>query len=290
MTIKTLEQTQTSSQFPHIGEEQLALNQRTRPDTDITDDVRRVLQADTILRATADQIEILVSAGVVTLRGYVTRCSHKVRAECDTRQVPGVRQVENYLIADPDLEVAVAQEIAQDTRLRYLGILVHATIGVIRLDGQVDRADLADAAERLAATVPNVRAVVNCIQSPDVANRPPERVFLPRGDQEVYASDGLLGRVDQVVMNPNNRRVTAIAVDAHFYHESLVTERRLFIPVAAVRNVNASGIELNLTVEEAERCADFDPAKFVMPDRSWQPPLDYVPNDILLESNGIIRR
>ena len=289
MAIKTLEQTQTSSRFPHISEEQLALQHRTRPDSDITDDIRRVLQEDTVLRATADQIDARVNAGVVHLGGYVPTHSHKVRAETDVRQVQGIRQVENNLIADPDLEALVTQQLTRDARLCGYTIFVHTTDGVIRLDGQVDSGELADAAERLAATVPNVRAVVNCIQSPDVANRQPAQVFLPRSDQEVFASDGLLGRVDQVVMNPHNRRVTAIVVDAHFYNESLATERRLFIPIAAVRNVNASGIELNLTVNEADRCADFDPAKFVMPDRNWQPPLDYVPNDLLLESNGVIR-
>jgi hypothetical protein len=56
MTIKTLEQTQTSSQFSPISETQLPLQHRTRPDSHITAEVQRVLQGDTILSATADRI------------------------------------------------------------------------------------------------------------------------------------------------------------------------------------------------------------------------------------------
>lgn len=154
----------------------------------------------------------------------------------------------------------------------------------------MDRIDLADAAERCAASVPNVRSVFNCIQSPGVANRQPERVLLPGIKQEVYASDGLLGQVQRVVLNPNNRRVTAFIVSAHFYQRDSKPERRILIPITAVRHVNASGVELGMTISEADRFPDFNPAKFVKPDPNWQSPLDYVHSDVLFSPDGDISR
>jgi len=283
MTTKTLEQPGSNSQVSPTSTTQLA-QLHIHSDSDIAADVRRVLQANTLLRATADRIDVRVSDGGVTLRGYVASDAHKARAENDARQIPGVQQIENHLIADPDLEARVAQQIAQDTHLRGESIFVHSTIGVIYLDGQADRAAVADTVERCAASVSNVRSVVNRIQFPGVANHKAAPVLLPGIGQAVYASDGWLGRVEQVVMNPRNRRVTAIVVSANFYSRDSKRERRILIPSTAVRNVNASGIELNFTVDEVDQSADFDPTKFVAADSHWQPPFDYAPSDILLSA------
>ena len=43
--------------------------------------------------------------------------SNKVRTETDARQVQEIRQVENNLIADPDLEALVTQQLTRDARL-----------------------------------------------------------------------------------------------------------------------------------------------------------------------------
>lgn len=83
VAIKTLER--STSQVLPTSVTQVALVHRTRSDTEIAADLQRVLQEDTVLRATADRIEARVNAGVVTLRGYVASDSHKARAESDAR-------------------------------------------------------------------------------------------------------------------------------------------------------------------------------------------------------------
>lgn len=83
MTLKTLEQTQSSSQLHSPSVNLDALQHHTRPDTDIAADLQCVLEEDRILCGTADRIDTRVNAGVVCLSGYVATSSHKVRAETD---------------------------------------------------------------------------------------------------------------------------------------------------------------------------------------------------------------
>lgn len=283
MATVTLGRSKSRSILPRIGTGGVNPLLPARPDHDIAADVRRALDQDVILRAVSNLIDVNVSAAVVRLSGYVVNGSHKVRAETDVRRVPGVQRIENDLISDPDLEVAVAGSLAQDTRLCSRTILVHSNAGVIRLDGQVDRDALAEAAECCAARVPAVRAVVNCIQTTGAGNRQPERVLLPGIGQDVYLSDRWLGRVERVVLSRKNRCVSAIAVEGHIYAPGLATERLILIPINAVRHVNASGVELAVTIDDVAGYPEFNAARFVAPERGWRPPLDYHRDAVLLE-------
>jgi osmotically-inducible protein OsmY len=71
-------------------------------------------------------------------------------------QVPGVQRVQNDLIADPDLEIAVAEALEQDPELAPLCIRVYARHGVVRLEGHVPSADLERRAVERASQVPGV--------------------------------------------------------------------------------------------------------------------------------------
>lgn len=261
--------------------------QHVRPDCDIQVDAERSLRQDSVLRGTADQVDVLVNSGIAYLSGYVATSAHKARAESDVRRVEGFEQVENHLHADEELRVLVMQELARNVELNQYVLQVRSTRGFICLDGKVESADLANAAVRLAGGVSGVRAVVDCLHWPGVAAvRAHERVLVPGVGQEVYASDGLLGRVERVMIDSCNRLVTGVAVVARSDTWPDDVERHILIPIAAIRSVNASGVELNITAAEAARCLDLDTKAFVTLAPNMQPPYRYLSSEVLLESAG----
>jgi hypothetical protein len=60
-------------------------------------------------------------------------------------------------------------------------------------------------------------------------------------------------------------------------------ERRLVIPISAVRDVTASAILLQIGDDAAMRHADLDPAAYAPPAADWQPPYPYTHAEVLLE-------
>ena len=60
-------------------------------------------------------------------------------------------------------------------------------------------------------------------------------------------------------------------------------ERRLVIPISAVRDVTASAVLLHISDDAAMRHADFDPAAYAPPAADWQPPYPYTHAEVLLE-------
>ncbi len=165
---------------------------QARPDSDIQVDAERAIRQDSVLRSTSDEVDVFVNDGVVYLSGYVATTAHKARAESDVRPVAGLEQVENHLHSDEELRMLVAEALARDADLAHYLFDIRSTQGFLRLDGQVETADLAHAAVRLAGSIFGVRAVVNCLRWPGAAAvRAHERVLVPGVGQEVYASDGL---------------------------------------------------------------------------------------------------
>ncbi len=255
MTTKTIASQFRSGYSTAIAGTQL----QVRPDGDIQADAERAIRQDPVLHGTTDQVDVLINEGIAYLSGYVATAAHKARAESDVRRVEGVERVENNLHSDEELQALVAERLARDTELRHCLLQVRSTQGFIRLDGQVESADLANAAVRIAGGVSGVRAVVNGLHWPGAAAAcAHERVLVPGIGQEVYASDGLLGKVERVMIDSCNRLVTSVAVVARFGKWPDDVERHILIPIAAIRSVNASGVELNITAAQAARCSDLD--------------------------------
>lgn len=278
------QQTQASSRLPLVAESSSHSRTNRRSDADIQIDLERVLRHNTVLRGTADRIDVLVKEGVAYLSGYVPTYSHTWHVEDDVRAVPGVWYVENHLVADSNLEIMVADRLAQDPQLGQQSILVRSTYGVLRLDGEVDSPELVHAAVCLAAGVAGVRGVLNMLHVPGAAaNGSGECVFWPLVGQEVFASDGLLGRVERVILDPDSHLVTAIVVNARFYDPPDASYRTILIPSSALKLVDPSGVELRITSDEVARLPDFDATQFASPNPDWPAPYGYVLTDVLLD-------
>ncbi len=265
-------------------------------DYELATEVDSAMWTDDVLRNTDyKSIKLSVQDGIIRLRGHVITSENKLRAEEAARSVAGVLGLENYLVVDQDLVIEVAKALGMDELTRFEHISVGAQNGVITLDGQVRSTAARDAAESNAASVPQVRGVINYLQVPDVVvSQEEQKVLQPPVSGEVYAVDMLLGRVERVIINPHNRRVTAFIAhgffpdpytltDPRLSNEDLQKERLVVIPIAAVRYATDSSVMLKLRGAEAAKNPDFDPAKFNSPQDAWQPPYPYLSNEVLFD-------
>ncbi len=130
--------------------------------------VREKLRQYAPLRLPVNDLQVGSRNGAVTLSGKVRSQAIKNTAEELARKVRGVSTVENRLIADTDVEVAVAQALASDARTRagFPGILVGVVYGTAFLKGTVASAEIKKAAGEIAAKVPGVLRVSNELVAP----------------------------------------------------------------------------------------------------------------------------
>jgi osmotically-inducible protein OsmY/sporulation protein YlmC with PRC-barrel domain len=266
------------------------------PDDALSEKVDAALWSDDILRNT-DYVEISVSVqdGIVKLRGHVISLLNKTRIENAARSVAGVLGVENDLVVDQDLVTAVARALGIDELTRFERISVGADNGVIRLNGQVRSNAVRDTAEAIAASIPQVRGVINNLKAPDgVIDLEEPQFWQPPIGQEVSAEDMLLGQVESVIIDHHNRCATGFVVHGYFPDfqkidddrlpgEDLQHERRVVIPIDAIRYTTDSSVSLKESGFEAALHPDFNPAAFIHPDAAWQPPYPYLWEEVLFE-------
>lgn len=257
-------------------------------------DANRALHAAGIVRASdSGDVSVTLCNGEATLSGHVGTFADRLNAESVLRQVPGVRGVQDDLVADDDLVNLVAQALANDERTRSETIFVAASHGVVILSGLRNSSKARAAAEECAGQVSSVRGVSNYIETPGaVVAAAEERVLQPRIGQEVFANDMSLGRVERVIVNPRNRRVVAVLVNGPFpeqqrarpswrSYETRVEERRLRVSAADIDFVTPTVVQLRINGAAAVRGDDFAPRDFVQPDRGWRAPYPFTATDCL---------
>lgn len=144
-----------------------------RPDSEIAQAVRDVLDQDRYIDATS--IQLKVANGVVRLTGVAETISRRRFAGALCWWVRGVRGVVNnldVLYPEPDSDELIAEVIEglmdKDPLVDPTEILVLSHHGVVTLTGTVGGADARDAAEYDAWIVEGVRDVLNQIEiAPD---------------------------------------------------------------------------------------------------------------------------
>ncbi len=267
-----------------------------RTDRAIAIDVDQALRADEVVRRLDYRsIDVMVSAGVVVLHGHATTPVSRARAERAAQNVRGVLEVTNQIVTDGEIQLAVAQALASDERTCGHRLYTHVQRGVVSVSGEVSRATACTAVEAVAGSVPHVRAVINYVEGADGAGAAEDlRALFPRIGQEVYTTETRLGQVERVIIHPRHRRVTALVVHgwmADTQHATaelaidppLRRERRLVIPISAVREVTAAAVLLHISNDAALHHTDLDPATYAPPAGDWQPPYPYTPAEVLLE-------
>jgi osmotically-inducible protein OsmY/sporulation protein YlmC with PRC-barrel domain len=257
--------------------------------------VDNALWADKILRnIDYKQIGISVEDGVVRLRGHVVTSTNKRNAEEAARSVAGVLSVENDLVVDEDLVLEVAQAFGKNDLTRSERIAVGARHGFITLNGEVGSPAVREAAEEIAASVPQVRGVVNYIHAPNLVIDYKDPIWQPYIGQEVYAADMQLGQVERVIINPHNRRVTSFVTRGYFPNpgdadgyrlpsDEPQDERSVVIPMSAVSGVTDSSVMLEVSGAEAALYRSFETTDFISAPTDWLPPYPYHRDQVSFE-------
>jgi osmotically-inducible protein OsmY/sporulation protein YlmC with PRC-barrel domain len=269
-------------------------DQAAKADTVLTEKVRQALGADHLLRrGDVAHMRVMVKGGIATLTGHVEQSINKARAEAAAREAPGVVEVVNHLVVDNELMMDVAQALGYDQQTQDEQIQVNVQRGVVYLAGIVTRAPVRTAAATVAASIPHARGIINVIQTPGIGLETEEERFVqPLIESEIYATDGKVGRVQQVIINPQNRRVTAVMVHtsaatpqatdwADVPAEPMQLGRPILIPISSIRRAPSGALFLTINSNEAAHFATFDLHNFGPPPADWQPPYPYWPADVL---------
>jgi osmotically-inducible protein OsmY len=146
----------------------MADQDRSNQNDDLAISVRNKLMEYAPLRLAGNRLQVEAQSGVVTLSGNVRSQAVKDTAEQLALKVRRVGKVENRLIADTNLEIAIAQALASDARMRagFPGILVGVVYGNAFLKGTVPSPEIKKAAGEMAAKVPGVLRVSDELAAP----------------------------------------------------------------------------------------------------------------------------
>lgn len=139
------------------------ISEHTEQEEVLINAVRDALSKYDPIRIWGDDVHIGAHGSAITLSGYVRSQSSKEMAGKLASQVGGVSAVENNLVVDGEVEVAIAQALGADPRTQsvFPGVLVGVVFGVVYLKGIVTSPEIKTAAGEIAAKVPGVRTVSN---------------------------------------------------------------------------------------------------------------------------------
>jgi osmotically-inducible protein OsmY len=270
-----------------------------KSDASINNEVELALWNDEILRVTDyREIDIRVKNGVVTLGGHISGMMNLARIERAIEKVTGILGVRNHLVTDDGLLLKVAEALAPVQRAEGNRIFTKVEYGVVGLSGKVINADVRDLAERCAASVPQVRGVINNIVAPGIdLQAENQQFFQPSIGERIYFRDNFSGIVRQVIINRNNRCVVAMVLEGQFpdrqqepksgpIGETLMSERQAVVPVRFIRYLTRNSGYLLIDSTETNQYKDFDPAGFITPDADWAPPYPYCTENVRFIANA----
>jgi hypothetical protein len=215
-------------------------------------------------------------------------------AEKAAYKADGIWKVVNHLAIDNEMKLAVSQAIGKDPHTKNARVFVGVNNGFVTLTGQAPDLAGRSAAQEQAAAIPKVRGVINSIRVPGVdIGDEDQRALQPVIGTGIYATDILIGVVEKVVVNPDNRLVTAILANAVFpdpeqtganwlRNEHRYVERRVIIPIETVRHQTTTSVSLKEKAALVAGFNDFDPGSYLPPPQDWEPPYPYKHEEVLL--------
>lgn len=264
--------------YQPMSEEMGGNKEDTKADVALAHEVDHTLWRDDVLRAIEyDQIGVHVKNGAVHLTGHIVNTSSQIRIMNAIRTIPGILVINNNLILDEKLTLEVATSLGILEHTHDCKFFTGTSHGVVSLNGVVGNEEVKLLAEKCAAGNPNVRGVINNVRVSGSELMPQNQPFLqPAIGETIYFLDGISGVVKQVIINPNNRLVTAMTIQGNF-NEQLIT-----VPVKTIRYLTKVSGFLYINSTEKNLYQDFDPAFYYQaPNRDWTPPYPYCPDDVL---------
>jgi osmotically-inducible protein OsmY len=267
-----------------------------RPDDVLVGAVLQSLWEDTVFRRTEyRQIHVEVENGIAYLSGYVSSPTMSAGAEKAALKADGIWKVVNHLSIDSEIQITIARAIGNDPRTTNARIFIGVNNGFVTLTGHAPGLAGRSAAQEQAVAIPKVRGVLNSIGVPGVDMKvEDQRVLQPVIGSDIYATDIKIGKVEKIVINPENRLVTAILSKAmlpdpaqlgsnRLWEQHLYSERWIVIPIDAVRHLMSTSVFLKEKAVTVAGFDDFDPAVYLPSPEDWEPPYPYKHTDILFD-------
>ncbi len=229
-----------------------------------------------------DSLSVSIHGGEVTLTGHLCKEDNRQLIEDVVRSMPGVIGVQNSLVVDHDLAIQVAGALAIEKRTCAFNLRVTASHGWICLDGEVPTRELQLVAEEVAGRVPCVRGVIGL---PQVAGEGPcamRHPIQPQIGAAVYDLAGVAGSVTRVVIRPQNRLVTHVAVRAN----SEIVAGRLtpgayyLVPARAIELVNQDSVFLARKGPPLNAHPFFNPDDYPLAPSAWKAPYPYSAGEV----------
>jgi osmotically-inducible protein OsmY/sporulation protein YlmC with PRC-barrel domain len=265
-----------------------------KADASLAHEIDRALWKDTVFRATDyDNIDVRVNEKTAHLYGHVSNLSNQHRAEKAIQAIPELLGINSHLISDDRLLAEVATSLGSLEHAHSCKFFTGVSHGVVFLSGKVDDAEVALLAEKCVSSNPGVRGVINSVRvSGDDSILQGEPFLQPAIGREIIFLDGISGIVGQVIIDPNNRRVTQIVIQGKFSgpkqdlmaltnNQAQVAEKTVVIPMNLVRYLTNSSGFLSIKSTEITQYKDFNPLYFTAPKMDWVPPYPYCPGDVL---------
>lgn len=124
-----------------------------------------------------------------------------------------------------------------------------------------------------------------------------QRALQPVIGTSIYATDMKIGKVEKVVINPDNRLVTAILAHAVLpepdqigpnwaWNEHHYFERRVILPIETVGHLTSTSVFLREKGEVVAAFSNFDPGLYFPAPEVWEPPYPYKHTDLLLPKHA----
>ncbi len=271
-----------------------SLSPDQKTDAAIKESVTHALRKDDVLRAIEyNEIEVYVRNGVIYLNGHIVNATSENRIETAIRTVDGIQGFQNNLVPDDRLTLEVAGSLGELEHTYGCKFFTGASHGVISLNGIVGDEKVKSLAEKCAAANPKVRGVINNVHITGTPQVLKDQPFLqPTIGEIIYFLDGVSGVVKQVIINPNNRRVTAMTVRGQFADprqalkslknsDARSSDRIVVLSMDVVRYITEDSGFLSINSNEQSRYMDFDSGSFRSPNVGWVPPYPYCPDDVL---------
>ena len=284
----------TCEERREMADDGKSLTQIQKDDATIKTAIYHALWKDHVLRAIEYyEIDVHVKNKTVYLYGHIVGTVSQLRVMNALLAVPGILEIKNYLVLDDKLTLEVAASLAGLEHTYSCKFFTGASHGAVSLNGTVNDQNIKSLAERCAASNPNVRGVINNVRVLGTEPETQDQPFLqPAIGETIYFSDGLSGVVKQVIINPNNRRVIAMAVQGNFREPRNVLhslfdgnakplEQLILVPIKTIRYLTKVSGFLYINSNERNLYQDFDPTSFYAPNRDWTPPYPYCPDEVL---------
>jgi osmotically-inducible protein OsmY len=271
-------------------EKQKQTGSKQKSDLSLAETVSCAIWKDDVLRVTDyREINIQVKNGIVTLTGHLTGAMNRQRIEKALSNVPGILGVNMFLVQDDQLTLEVAASLSWIEQRYGEKFSTGVQNGVVVLSGSVSSAQVRDLAERVAASNPKVRGIINCVHAPGVNLSSEDTRFLqPAIGEPIIFSDGLSGKVAQVIIDPHTRRVVGMILRGRFQfgeeNDDQTPIHQVFIPVKAIRYLTDSSGFLSISSTETSQIEGYDPTRYFVPIKEWVPPFPYCPKDVLLST------